>query len=134
MRIGPTHLGDPKPQPPPRLYAVSFPAKPLAARPGRLGKRGLRVKAWAGTASQETCHARLKPSPSGVTGKETWTMINKTGNTIAATGVRADTGLAAILFVAFIGATLLFTAGFANSAMMHDAAHDTRHSIGFPCH
>jgi len=47
---------------------------------------------------------------------------------------RSDVGLATILFVAFIGATLLFTAGFANSAVMHDAAHDTRHSIGFPCH
>ena len=61
-------------------------------------------------------------------------MINKTGSTAATTGARADTSLAAILFVAFIGATLLFTAGFANSAAMHDAAHDTRHSIGFPCH
>ncbi len=50
------------------------------------------------------------------------------------TGARADAGLATILFVAFIGATLLFTAGFANAAVMHDAAHDTRHSIGFPCH
>ena len=50
------------------------------------------------------------------------------------TGADVDTGLATILFVALIGATLLFTAGFANSAVMHDAAHDTRHSIGFPCH
>ena len=50
------------------------------------------------------------------------------------TGARTDTGLATILFVAVIGATLLFTAGFANPAVMHDAAHDMRHSIGFPCH
>jgi cobalt transporter subunit CbtB len=47
---------------------------------------------------------------------------------------RTDTGLATILFVAFLGAGLLFTAGFANSAVMHNAAHDTRHSVGFPCH
>jgi len=47
---------------------------------------------------------------------------------------RADANLATILFVALVGATLLFAAGFANSAVMHDAAHDTRHSIGFPCH
>jgi len=47
---------------------------------------------------------------------------------------RTDTGLATILFVAFLGVGLLFTAGFANSAVMHDAAHDTRHSVGFPCH
>jgi len=50
------------------------------------------------------------------------------------TGTRSDADLATILFVAFIGAGLLFAAGFANSAVMHDAAHDTRHSIGFPCH
>ena len=50
------------------------------------------------------------------------------------TAASADASLATILFVAFVGATLLFTAGFANSAAMHDAAHDTRHSIGFPCH
>ncbi len=49
-------------------------------------------------------------------------------------GARADAGLATILFVAFIGVTLIFAAGFANAAVMHDAAHDTRHSIGFPCH
>jgi cobalt transporter subunit CbtB len=47
---------------------------------------------------------------------------------------RSDSGLATIMIVAFLGASLLFAAGFANSAVMHDAAHDTRHSIGFPCH
>ena len=47
---------------------------------------------------------------------------------------RADSGFASMLFVALLGAGLLFAAGFANSAVMHDAAHDTRHSIGFPCH
>ncbi len=51
-----------------------------------------------------------------------------------AIGARADASLATILFVALIGATLLFAAGFANQAVMHDAAHDTRHSIAFPCH
>ncbi len=50
------------------------------------------------------------------------------------TGARADASLATILFVAFFGATLLFTVGFASPAVMHDAAHDTRHSISFPCH
>lgn len=51
-----------------------------------------------------------------------------------AIGARADTSLATLLFVALIGATLLFAAGFASPAVMHDAAHDTRHSVGFPCH
>lgn len=49
-------------------------------------------------------------------------------------GARADTGLAAILAAAFIGGLLIFSAGFANSAMLHDAAHDGRHAISFPCH
>lgn len=47
---------------------------------------------------------------------------------------RSDASLAAILLTAFLGLSLLFTAGFVQSAAMHDAAHDTRHSIGFPCH
>ena len=54
--------------------------------------------------------------------------------TSTAIRTRSDASLATILFVAFLGAGLLFAAGFANSAVMHDAAHDTRHSIGFPCH
>jgi len=54
--------------------------------------------------------------------------------TTTATGARTDVSLATILFVGFIGVTLIFAAGFANAAVMHDAAHDTRHSISFPCH
>ena len=57
-----------------------------------------------------------------------------TTKTTTITGAHSDASLATILFVAFIGATLIFAAGFANAAVMHDAAHDTRHSIGFPCH
>mgnify|MGYP000149031058 CR=1 FL=1 len=30
--------------------------------------------------------------------------------------------------------TILFVAGHAQSATLHDAAHDVRHSTGFPCH
>ncbi len=47
---------------------------------------------------------------------------------------RSDASLATLLFVALIGATLIFAAGFASPAAMHDAAHDTRHATGFPCH
>lgn len=38
------------------------------------------------------------------------------------------------IFMALIGATLVFAAGFAQSQTLHDAAHDMRHSTGFPCH
>lgn len=37
-------------------------------------------------------------------------------------------------FAALIGATLVFASGFAHSQTLHDAAHDLRHSTGFPCH
>ena len=33
-----------------------------------------------------------------------------------------------------LGLLLLFGAGFARSQAFHDAAHDVRHSLGFPCH
>lgn len=42
--------------------------------------------------------------------------------------------LASVLFMVVLGATVLFLAGHAQSAMLHDAAHDVRHATGFPCH
>ena len=39
-----------------------------------------------------------------------------------------------ILAVMAIGVTLMFVAGHAQSATLHDAAHDMRHATGFPCH
>lgn len=33
-----------------------------------------------------------------------------------------------------LGAVLLFGAGFASMETLHNAAHDSRHSAGFPCH
>ena len=50
------------------------------------------------------------------------------------TTTKTASGLGSIAMVAFMGALLVFTAGFANSSVLHDAAHDTRHSTGFPCH
>lgn len=32
------------------------------------------------------------------------------------------------------GLGLVFLTGFANSATVHNAAHDTRHAMAFPCH
>lgn len=42
--------------------------------------------------------------------------------------------LASVLFMAVLGASALFMAGLAQSAVLHDAAHDVRHATGFPCH
>jgi cobalt transporter subunit CbtB len=43
---------------------------------------------------------------------------------------RIAAGLVAIL----LGSALLYTVGFAPMAGAHNAAHDTRHGLGFPCH
>lgn len=33
-----------------------------------------------------------------------------------------------------LGLVLLYASGFAETAALHNAAHDGRHSAGFPCH
>jgi len=33
-----------------------------------------------------------------------------------------------------LGIVLLYAVGFAQTEILHDAAHDTRHSFMFPCH
>ncbi|MGE4610241.1 MAG: CbtB domain-containing protein [Paracoccaceae bacterium] len=54
--------------------------------------------------------------------------------TATQTAVKSDTNLVSIAFVAFLGLSVLFIAGFASSATLHDTAHDMRHAIGFACH
>ncbi len=43
---------------------------------------------------------------------------------------RLLTATAALL----LGAFFVWGVGLANSSALHDTAHDTRHSYGFPCH
>ncbi|MCC7079552.1 MAG: CbtB-domain containing protein [Burkholderiales bacterium] len=39
------------------------------------------------------------------------------------------------LFAAFmLGVAILYGAGFVQASAAHNAAHDMRHSQGFPCH
>ncbi len=42
--------------------------------------------------------------------------------------------VASALAVAVLGVTLLWGVGFSHIEAVHNAAHDTRHSNGFPCH
>lgn len=42
------------------------------------------------------------------------------------------TGVA--LMAALLGLLLVFVAGFAEVGVLHNAAHDARHSAAFPCH
>lgn len=44
---------------------------------------------------------------------------------------RLESGLP-IIFALLLGFFMLIGVGFA--ATVHDVAHDTRHSLGFPCH
>jgi cobalt transporter subunit CbtB len=39
-----------------------------------------------------------------------------------------------IVGAVLLGTIILYGAGFVNTAAVHNAAHDTRHSQGFPCH
>ncbi|OQK16540.1 hypothetical protein AU255_01140 [Methyloprofundus sedimenti] len=39
-----------------------------------------------------------------------------------------------LIAAAALGLIILFGVGFAPMDIMHNAAHDTRHSVAFPCH
>ncbi|NOQ64607.1 MAG: cobalt transporter [Methyloprofundus sp.] len=39
-----------------------------------------------------------------------------------------------LLAAAALGMVILFAVAFAPMDMAHNAAHDTRHSVAFPCH
>ena len=46
---------------------------------------------------------------------------------------RSET-LRAALVALLAGVTLVFLAGFSHIDNVHNAAHDTRHALSFPCH
>lgn len=48
--------------------------------------------------------------------------------------VHAGERAKAAIIAALIGGALLFLVGFAPSATVHNAAHDARHTLSFPCH
>ncbi|WP_271898454.1 CbtB domain-containing protein [Candidatus Phyllobacterium onerii] len=42
--------------------------------------------------------------------------------------------LTTAVFSLLLGAFIIFGVGLSHSVTLHDTAHDTRHSYGFPCH
>lgn len=40
----------------------------------------------------------------------------------------------AVIAALIVGIALVYTTGFAASTNVHNAAHDTRHGLAFPCH
>jgi cobalt transporter subunit CbtB len=53
---------------------------------------------------------------------------------ILATQVATSKRIAAGLMCLFIGSAAIFMVGLSDMSVAHNAAHDTRHAIGFPCH
>ena len=49
-----------------------------------------------------------------------------------ATGRSSTLAIAAAF--AIVGLAFVYLSGFANSAVLHNAAHDSRHALVFPCH
>jgi cobalt transporter subunit CbtB len=54
--------------------------------------------------------------------------------TVSVASVGVSERAKAAFMALFLGAFFVWGAGLANSETLHDAAHDTRHSYGFPCH
>ena len=49
-------------------------------------------------------------------------------------GLSVSQRLVAGVLALALGFVLLSTIGFAQDVRLHNGAHDTRHSLGFPCH
>jgi cobalt transporter subunit CbtB len=84
------------------------------------------------TASQETCRDRLGFPPAEFEHTEGVPLM--TAQRIAAESFSLSQRLIAGFSVLAFGSLLLFAVGLAHSERLHNAAHDTRHAIGFPCH
>jgi cobalt transporter subunit CbtB len=62
---------------------------------------------------------------------------NASAKALAVSGLAETTrarALLAPLAALFLGAGIVFLVGFSHIMAVHNAAHDTRHSLAFPCH
>jgi cobalt transporter subunit CbtB len=57
-------------------------------------------------------------------------MTTRTVSSSLSVSQRLTAGIACL----FLGSFLVWGTGLARDATLHNAAHDTRHAIGFPCH
>jgi cobalt transporter subunit CbtB len=53
---------------------------------------------------------------------------------IASAGLAVRGEVAGAVGALFLGVFMVFMVGFAGAEVLHEAAHNTRHSIAFPCH
>ena len=99
---------------------------------------------WEGSrthrpASQETSHQRLPAKAAGWVAKGDHMFKSKAKAVAVESAVIVGPSLAtrakaAAAIVFMMGAGIVFMVGFAHSDVMHNAAHDTRHTLAFPCH
>ena len=84
--------------------------------------------------SQETyrCVFWTRKAAGGVA-KEKSPMTHSNTSAAVRTSDRSESLTAALVALLFGGA-LLFVTGFASPATIHNAAHDTRHTLSYPCH
>lgn len=54
--------------------------------------------------------------------------------TAAKSDVAINETLKARILAVVFGTAILFVVGFSHSTIVHNAAHDTRHALAFPCH
>ena len=47
---------------------------------------------------------------------------------------RSDSSAMGLAIAVLAGVFLLFVSGMAQATVLHDAAHDQRHAMAFPCH
>ena len=60
--------------------------------------------------------------------------MNTQVQTASVAGLSVSQRLIAGVLALFIGFVLVGGVGFASDMAIHNGAHDTRHSLGFPCH
>ena len=54
--------------------------------------------------------------------------------TIPASGASSQSRLVQLGLAGLLGLVILGVTGFSSMAVAHNAAHDYRHSLAFPCH
>ena len=82
-------------------------------------------------ASQETCRDRTGFGPLF---EHTEGVTLMTSQRISVVSFSLPRRLIGGLSVFLFGTLLVFGVGLSHSERLHNAAHDTRHAIGFPCH
>ncbi|MFT5650828.1 MAG: cobalt transporter subunit CbtB [Yoonia sp.] len=60
--------------------------------------------------------------------------MKKTIATTAPTQTKTSSTVLSVLAAGIVGLGIITVAGHVQAATLHDAAHDVRHTTGFPCH